>query len=86
MSELTRVDGDAPGPRRPLVLDAKAAAAFCGVSRSTWWGHHAAGRIPLPMRLGRKTLWRVSELIAWTEAGMPARERWEVLKASPKAI
>lgn len=61
----------------PLLLDAKAAAAMCGVSRTTWWSLHAAGRIPVPVHLGRRTLWRAVELAAWTEAGCPPRHRWQ---------
>ena len=63
-----------------LLVGAKTAADMCGVSRSSWWALHAAGRVPLPVRLGRRTLWRASELAAWCEAGCPARGRWEAMK------
>ena len=64
----------------PLLLDARAAAGLCGVSRSTWYVLHAAGRIPLPRRLGRAVRWDRRELEAWTAAGCPSRDRWESLK------
>ena len=60
----------------PLLLDARAAARLCGVSRSHFLAMHSAGKIPMPIRLGRRTLWRGAELAAWIEAGCPSRERW----------
>ena len=70
----------APALVAPLLLDAKAAAALCGVSERTWWSLHASGRCPLPVRLNRRTLWRRHELAAWIEAGCPGRDRWHTLK------
>ncbi len=67
-----------------LLLDAKTAAQICGLSRSGWWSLHAAGNVPLPVRLGRRTLWCASELVAWTEAGCPSRERWESMKRAQR--
>lgn len=66
--------------RAPLLVDARAAAALRGVSRSMWWSLHAAGRVPIPVRLGRRTLWRAAELAAWIEAGCPPRDRWECIR------
>jgi len=61
----------------PLLIDAQAAADLCGLSRSGWWGLHASGRVPLPVRLGKRTLWRRAELADWTAAGCPPRTRWQ---------
>lgn len=63
-----------------LLVGAADAAALCGVSRSTWWMFHSSGRVPAPIRLGRRTLWRADELRRWVDAGCPARERWEALQ------
>jgi len=60
-----------------LLLSASEAAALCGVSRSLWWSMSSAGKIPLPVRLSGRTLWRRAELERWTEAGCPARCRWQ---------
>ncbi len=70
----------APVAVAPLLLDAKAAAALCGISERSWWSLNSAGKTPLPVRLGRRTLWRRDEIAAWTEAGCPARSRWESIK------
>ncbi len=64
----------------PLLLGAKAAAKLCGVSARTWWALHSAGKTPLPVRLGRRTLWRAAELADWCKAGCPSRDRWHTMK------
>lgn len=62
-----------------LLIPADVAARLCGVSRGHWWMLHSSGRVPLPVRLGRKTLWRVGELHSWIEAGCPPREKWQAI-------
>jgi len=61
----------------PLLLTAKQAAAICGRSLRTWRSWDSGGRIPRPVRIGRATLWRVSELKEWVAAGCPRRAEWE---------
>jgi predicted DNA-binding transcriptional regulator AlpA len=78
-----------PGGRSPtatagampaLLIDAREAARLCGVCRAHWLRMQSAGRVPAPVRLGRRTLWRAAELAAWTEANCPGRDVWETLK------
>ena len=64
----------------PLLVDAREAAALCGIGRSLWLGLHSAGRVPLPVRLGRRVLWRREELAGWIAAGCPGRDVWKTLK------
>lgn len=75
--------GDAPArlsDRKPepetcaLLLDARAAGALCGFSRASWWKLQQSGRCPLPIRLGRKVLWRRSDLEGWIAQGCPPRD------------
>lgn len=61
----------------PLAVDAARAAAICGVSRALWWKLDGSGRCPMPIRLGRRCLWRVDELRAWVGAGCPPRSAWQ---------
>ena len=61
----------------PMLLDARAAAALCGVSARHWATLHSEGLIPAPVRLGRRVLWRAEELQGWTRAGCPPRLRWQ---------
>ena len=63
--------------RHPILLSAPEAATALGVSRAHFLQLHSSGRVPRPVRLGRRVLWRKAELSAWVEAGCPSRERWE---------
>ena len=65
---------------KPFSVEASWAARLCGVSRATWYSLRKAGRIPKPVRLGRRVLWRVEELREWMAAGCPPLSRWEVMK------
>jgi predicted DNA-binding transcriptional regulator AlpA len=74
-------DTTTTAPVAALMVDAKTAARLCGgISVRTWWALHASGRVPLPIRLGRRTLWLADELTSWARAGAPARDRWENIK------
>lgn len=72
----------------PLALQALAllvagpiAARMCGVSPRTWRRLNARGLIPNALHLGgKRRVWAVEELRAWTAAGAPCRERWEARK------
>jgi len=59
-----------------LLLSASEAAGLLSISRSMFYQLLSAGRIPAPVRLGRRALWRKAELESWTAAGCPAREIW----------
>ena len=62
---------------QPLLLSADEGARLVGVGRSLWWSMHSSVRLgPLPIKLGRRTLWRRDELTQWVEAGCPARVKW----------
>ncbi|MCE5279940.1 MAG: hypothetical protein ABFD92_16445 [Planctomycetaceae bacterium] len=61
----------------PLLVNARRAAELCGVSKSCWWAQLAAGRVPLPLRLGRRTLWRSADLADWVADGCPPRDQWQ---------
>ena len=61
----------------PLLLNATDAAERLGVSRTAFYRLSRAGRLPLPVRLGRSVWWRSAELDAWVAAGCPGRARWE---------
>ena len=64
-----------------LLLSADKAAGLCGVARSLWYTMHSSGRLgPLPIKLGRRTLWRREELEDWVKAGCPERTRWVAMQ------
>lgn len=70
---------------KPLLLDAYAAAALCHVTARTWQMWNAAAKVPPPIRIGRKTLWRSGELRIWIEAGCPPRNHWRYVPNSGKS-
>jgi predicted DNA-binding transcriptional regulator AlpA len=63
-----------------LLLSADEAAAVLGIGKTLFYSLHSGGRLPLPVKLGRRTLWRVDELKSWTAAGCPNRQKWETMR------
>lgn len=64
----------------PLLLTASEAAAMFKASERTWRTWDTMGRIPKPIRIGRKVFWRPEDLKAWVAAGCPDRASWEVMR------
>ncbi len=64
-----------------MLVPADVAGPMCGRSEASWWRDLAAGRIPAPLKLGGRTLWRVQELRDWVEAGCPDRRTWDAVRA-----
>lgn len=61
-----------------LLLSAPDAAKVLGISSSYFWGLHSSGRLgPLPIKLGRRTLWSRRDLEKWTDVGCPSRKQWQ---------
>ena len=70
-----------------LLFSAKDAAKLLDICTSTFWKFHNNGRLgPLPIRLGRRTLWSRKDLEAWTDAGCPARVQWLARKQSEAKV
>ena len=72
-----------------LLLSAIEAARFCGVGRTLWLAMNNSGRIPLPVRLGKRVLWCAQELRDWTNNRLPngelmSRQKWQVFKENRK--
>ena len=72
-----------PGEAPPLLLDVHAAARALGVPKKTVGNWNRSGRLPMPIRMGsRSLLWRADELAAWVRNGCPSRLRWETMKGA----
>lgn len=71
---------DAAEKEQLLLLSARKAAAMCGKTLRTWRTWDAAGFVPAPVRVGKSTFWRVSELKAWIAAGCPQRDAWNAIQ------
>ena len=60
-----------------LLVGADRAASMLGIGRSLLYELNSSGKLgPLPMKLGRRTLFCVKELREWIDAGMPPRQKW----------
>jgi len=87
VSETAHYAGVEPAPKvetevmevEPLLVGAAGAARLLCLASSTIYAMHTEGKIPRPVRVGRKLLWRVDELRRWVEAACPGRARWEAL-------
>ncbi|MHC4658541.1 MAG: helix-turn-helix transcriptional regulator [Planctomycetota bacterium] len=61
-----------------LLVSASTASKLIGVSRSHFYGLHSSGRLgPMPVKLGKRSLWSRQELADWTARRCPARDRWQ---------
>jgi len=64
-----------------LLLSAAESAVLYGVSRTTFYELHAAGRKPMPIRLiGRCVRWRREEIekhIAMSNGNLIPRDKWQ---------
>lgn len=65
-----------PTADTPLVADAKRLARLLAVGVRTVRSWDAAGKLPTPLRIGGKVVWRLDEIRAWLAAGAPDRETW----------
>ena len=65
----------------PLLLTPAEAARLLGRSLRSFYRDISAGRVPRAVRLGASRRWRLSELRAWIEAGLPGRDTWERMQA-----
>ena len=72
-----------PPPVR-LLLSALEAAAACGVGERLWADLNRQGRVPAPIKLGRRRLWSLAVLREWVDAGCPPRHQFEKTRRSER--
>lgn len=62
---------------QPLLLSAADAGRVLGISERHFYGLHSTGRLgPLPVKLGKRTLWSRIELEEWVASKCPCRQDW----------
>lgn len=59
------------------LITASETAKLLGIGVSTFWRTQSAGKIPEPVHLGGRTLWRIEEIKAWVNAGCPVKADWK---------
>ena len=73
----THIIGEAGPAVEPLLLDLRAVARLLSVSPRTVGSMRSTGRLPAPVRIGRRVLWRRAEIVEWIDAGCPSRDAWD---------
>ena len=54
-----------------MLVSAEKLAELLDISIRTLWRLRAAGKLPVPVRLGGSVRWRVHEISDWIEKGCP---------------
>ena len=73
-----------PTEEPPLVVDARRLAKFLCAGLRTVRAWDAAGKLPSPIRLGGKVVWRLDEIRDWLAAGAPRRAEWQARRAAAR--
>ena len=68
----------------PLVVDARRLAKFLCAGLRTIRSWHAAGKLPAPIHIGGKVVWRADEIRDWLAAGAPRRAEWQARRAAAR--
>lgn len=61
--------GERPTSVTTLLISAEELATILGTSKRTVWRLLSAGIIPQPVRLGKSTRWRLSDIHQWIDTG-----------------
>lgn len=74
-------------PKTPVYVERRLATRrpwwVCDCSRQQWYKLAAAGKTPLPVRLGsRRPVYIMAELEDWLRAGAPDRQTWERIRSA----
>ena len=68
----------------PLVVDARRLAKFLCAGLRTIRSWDAAGKLPAPIHIGGKVVWRTAEIREWLAAGAPRRDEWQARRAAAR--
>jgi len=71
-------------PLPPLAVDAVGLAEMLSLGLRTIRSMDAAGKLPSPLRIGGRVLWRTAEIRAWLAAGAPDRDEWAAIRAAAR--
>ena len=68
----------------PLVVDARRLAKLLGAGLRSVRSWDAAGKLPAPIHIGGKVVWRLDEIRDWLAAGAPRRDEWQARRAAAR--
>ena len=63
-----------------LLLTAAELANQLRISKTLLYELKAQGKLPVPIRLGRRILWPRSEIEQWIHAGCPPSHKWHIIR------
>jgi len=67
-------------PDNPLLLSVDDTCKLLNIHRTLFYSMISTGQFgPLPLRLGRRRMYRRADVERWIEFGAPAREKFLVL-------
>ena len=67
-----------------LLISATDAAKCLGISRTMFYEQMNSGRLPYPIRFGRRMVWSAEEMKQWIAAGCPNGDKWAVIKKTKR--
>lgn len=70
-----------PAPVKPALFVLAELARYLNRSNTSIYRDLELGRIPAPVKIGGRQMWRRAEIDAWLEAGAPSRNEWETRRA-----
>ena len=70
----------------PLTVGREGAAKLLGIGTTLLDTQDAAGKLPAPVHIGTRKLYRTADLARWTELGCPDRETFAMLTADPVGL
>ena len=79
-----KIDPAALTDEPPLVVDARRLAKLLDAGVRTVRTWDAAGKLPSPVRLGGKVVWRLDEIRDWLAAGAPRRDEWQARRGAAR--
>ncbi len=69
---------------KPIAVDARGLTQLLPFGLRTIRTMDAAGKLPKPIRVGTRVLWRVAEIRAWLAADAPDRQTWAAIRHARK--
>ncbi len=63
-----------------LLLNSAEVASRLRIGKTLLYELKSQGKLPMPVRLGRRLLWPKDEIERWVRAGCPPTQKWEILK------
>ena len=67
----------------PLTVGREGAAKLLGIGTTLLDTQDAAGKLPAPVHIGTRKLYRTADLTRWTELGCPDRATFDAMTADP---